>query len=123
MDLTRWESQMRKGNLELALMTLLMNEGEKYGLDIIASLKEKCGIEIVEGTLYPIMSRLQEDGLVVARWSTNNPGHPRKFYNVTKKGREAVAVMDAKLMEFIGRYEELKGARTVVRASRGRQSA
>lgn len=108
MDLERWESQMRKGNLELVLMTLLMNEGEKYGLDIISCLKERFEITVVEGTLYPIMNRMQEEGFVVARWELGHPGHPRKFYSITKKGKAAVAVMDEKLNEFIVRYNRVK---------------
>lgn len=118
MELDKWESQMRKGNLELVLMTLLMNEGEKFGLDIISCLKDKFELEIVEGTLYPIMNRLQEDGFVVARWSLNNPGHPRKFYNVTKKGKEAVALMDEKLNEFIKRYNNVKNGQAKLPVAR-----
>ncbi len=108
MDLGRWESQMRKGNLELVILTLLMNEGEKYGLDILACLRDKFAIEIIEGTLYPLMNRLQEDGLVIVRWELKSPGHPRKFYSVTKKGREAAALMDSKLSEFIACYNKVK---------------
>lgn len=107
MDLERWVSQMRKGSLELVLMALLMNEGEKYGLEIVACLKDKFGLAVVEGTLYPIMNRLQEDGLVVARWSLNNPGHPRKFFNITKKGRDAVEKMHAELNTYMAKLNRV----------------
>ena len=115
MDLESWEKQMRKGNLELVLMTLLMNEGEKYGLEVLACLKDKFAIEIVEGTLYPIMNRMQEEGFVVARWEMGHPGHPRKFYSVTKKGKAAVAAMDEKLNEFMRCYNNVKNGRAAAK--------
>ena len=107
MDLERWMSQMRKGSLELVLLALLMNEGEKYGLEIIACLKEKFDLIVVEGTLYPIMNRMQEEGFVIARWELGNPGHPRKFYNVTKKGKEAIGVMHAELGNYMAKLNRV----------------
>ena len=66
----KYEQQMKKGVLEMLVLRLL-SEGEKYGYQLISELKEKSGgmFLLKEGTLYPILYRMEDDGLVVSRWS------------------------------------------------------
>lgn len=89
--LERFEVEVKRGLMQVAVMCLL--ENEKYGYDIVKSLKDG-GLSIEEGTLYPILRRLEEEGLLSSRWETNGP-RPRKYYMITDYGRN----VRAKLLE------------------------
>ncbi len=78
------KSQMRKGTLEF-LILLVISRGEIYALDIIKELKEVHMI-VVEGTLYPLLSRLKREGLLEYSWKESQSGPPRKYYALTEKG-------------------------------------
>ena len=87
----KYEQQMKKGVLEMLVLQLL-SEREKYGYQLIAELKEKGGdiFCLKEGTLYPILYRLEDEGLIESRWSeAENRQPPRKYYLMTDKGRKA----------------------------------
>ena len=86
MDVESWKSQLRKGAAELAVLSVL-EEGEQYGLQILQSIRHGGGLEISEGTIYPLLNRLQRDGRVASRW-VEDPGasHPRKYYHLTDGG-------------------------------------
>lgn len=80
------KSQMRKGTLEF-LVLLVISKGEIYALDIMKALKEVDMI-VVEGTLYPLLSRLKRDGLLDYSWKESTSGPPRKYYSLTQKGQK-----------------------------------
>jgi PadR family transcriptional regulator, regulatory protein PadR len=80
------KSQMRKGTLEF-LVLLIISEGEVYALDILNKLK-KANMMVVEGTLYPLLSRLKRDEIVTYSWKESTSGPPRKYFMLTEKGRE-----------------------------------
>jgi PadR family transcriptional regulator PadR len=80
------ESQMRKGTLEF-LVLLIVADNEVYALDILKKLKE-ADMVVVEGTLYPLLSRLKREELVEYSWQESESGPPRKYYIITKKGTE-----------------------------------
>lgn len=85
----KYEGQMKKGLLDMLVLKLL-DEEEKYGYQIISELKEKSGDRFVlkEGTLYPILYRLEDEALVESRWSeAQGKKVPRKYYVITKKGQ------------------------------------
>ncbi len=84
-DLSNWESQVRKGLLELILLTLLQR-GERYGYELVRAAQEALGSSIIEGTIYPILTRLARDGLITHRWSTDDTAQPRKYYRLTPEG-------------------------------------
>lgn len=88
----KWKSQFRKGFLELCLLELLQARGQSYGLAMMEELKD-LGIEVSEGTLYPLLMRMTKDGSLVASWDTPDVGHPRKYYRITKEGTELLAAM------------------------------
>lgn len=93
----KYESQMKKGVLDMLVLKLLASE-EKYGYQIITELKEKSNNRFLlkEGTLYPILYRLEDDGLVVSRWSEAvGKKVPRKYYVITEKGRSSLAQISA----------------------------
>lgn len=86
MDLQSWKSQLRKGAAEFAVLALL-ESGERYGLEILDSVGSVGGLEISEGTIYPLLNRLQKDGKITSHW-VEDPGasHPRKYYRLTSEG-------------------------------------
>ena len=83
-----WIAQLRKGMLELCMLALLANE-ERYGYQIAQGLTESGALAVSEGTIYPLLSRLQREGLVEARWRESPAGPPRKYYHLTLAGRQA----------------------------------
>ena len=79
-------TQMYKGVLELALMSLL-SEGAQYGLRILDQLRDEAGLDLAEGTLYPLLHRLEKAGLIKAEWRHEaQASHPRKYYGLTEAG-------------------------------------
>ena len=87
-----WEAQVRKGCLELAILASLAR-GRLYGLDILRVLEHDAKLVLAEGTVYPILGRLKQDGLVESEWVEAEAGHPRKYYWLTGKGRERARSM------------------------------
>ncbi|HLY96955.1 MAG TPA: PadR family transcriptional regulator, partial [Sideroxyarcus sp.] len=97
----RWEAQLRKGCLELAILASLAR-GRLYGLEILKVLSSETKLTLAEGTVYPILSRLKQDGLVASEWVEAEAGHPRKYYWLTKKGRGRAEAMANAWTEFAG---------------------
>jgi len=85
MDIENSKAQMRKGVLELCILSILSG-GEKYPSDIIDELKE-AQLLIVEGTLYPLLTRLKNEGLLAYRWVESSSGPPRKYFTLTDSGK------------------------------------
>ena len=93
MKLENTKAQMRKGLLELCVLSIIA-EKEAYPSDIIKKLKESKLI-VVEGTLYPLLSRLKNAELLAYSWKESKSGPPRKYYTLTKQGEEFLnALMD-----------------------------
>ena len=90
--LAKWERQLRKGVLHLLVLSLLDRE-ETYGYKLIAGLSKQLGAEMAEGTIYPLLSRLQTDELISADWRIMDSGPARKYYRITNAGRELLAAM------------------------------
>lgn len=93
----RYEQQMKKGVLEMLVLKQLEKE-EKYGYQLISQLKEKSGgmFTLKEGTLYPILYRLEDDGLVVSRWSEPAGREvSRKYYGITPEGKKGLEELES----------------------------
>lgn len=88
MNLDNIKSQMRKGMLEFCVL-LLLRQGDAYASEIITRMKE-AHLIVVEGTLYPLLTRLKNDGLLAYRWEESPSGPPRKYYCLTSLGEEAL---------------------------------
>lgn len=84
-NLGQSESQMRKGVLVYAVL-LLLKDGKVYSSEIISSLRQ-AELIVVEGTLYPLLSRLAKDGLLAYEWQESEQGPPRKYYWLTPSGK------------------------------------
>ena len=79
--------QLRKGILELAVMGVLYHD-RHYGYSLVRVLSESGSIALKEGTIYPILARLDRDGLVRSEWVESDQGPPRKYYGLTLSGRQ-----------------------------------
>jgi PadR family transcriptional regulator, regulatory protein PadR len=88
----KWEVQLRKGCLELAILAALW-DGRRYGLEILRRLEEDSDLVVSEGTVYPLLSRLKALGLVRSEWVESESGHPRKYYALTPSGKQRAREM------------------------------
>jgi PadR family transcriptional regulator PadR len=88
----KWEIQLRKGCLELAILAALW-DGKLYGLEILRRLESGSDLIVSEGTVYPLLSRLKALGLVRSEWVESDAGHPRKYYALTPAGKQRVREM------------------------------
>ena len=88
----KWEVQLRKGSLELAILAALW-EGRLYGLEILRHLENNSDLIVVEGTVYPLLNRLRTLGLVESEWVESEFGHPRKYYRLTRSGKEMLEAL------------------------------
>jgi PadR family transcriptional regulator, regulatory protein PadR len=87
------KAQMRKGVLEYCILTI-MNQQDCYATDILRKLKD-ARLIVVEGTLYPLLTRQKNAGLLSYRWEESPQGPPRKYYKLTDTGREFLKDLDS----------------------------
>ena len=99
-------SQMRKGVLEYCILCILSKK-DAYASNIIDELKA-ANMIVVEGTLYPLLIRQKNQGLLTYRWEESTQGPPRKYYEITDKGRTQLAEMDAAWQEMVESIDTLK---------------
>ena len=86
------KSQMRKGILEYCILSII-NRQEVYTSDILEALR-KANLLVVEGTLYPLLSRLKNNGLLKYRWQESTDGPPRKYFTLTQEGEQLLKALD-----------------------------
>jgi PadR family transcriptional regulator PadR len=99
MDLENTKAQMRKGILEYCILSVL-SRNSCYASDIIKELKE-ARVIIVEGTLYPLLTRQKNGGLLSYRWEESQQGPPRKYYELTDAGKTYLADLDNSWQELV----------------------
>lgn len=85
MKIENTKAQMRKGVLEYCILSIL-RDGEAYTSDILETLKD-AKMLVVEGTIYPLLTRLKNAGLLAYRWEESTSGPPRKYYALTETGK------------------------------------
>ena len=100
------KAQLRKGILEYCILAILSRE-DSYAPKIIAELKQSEMI-VVEGTLYPILTRQKNAGLLTYRWEESPQGPPRKYYTLTEKGREYLASLDVAWEELVSQIRTIR---------------
>lgn len=106
MDLENTRSQMRKGILEYCILSII-DKHECYASDIIEEMK-KAKLIVVEGTLYPLLTRLKNAGLLNYKWEESKSGPPRKYYSLTQEGKQFIG-------ELTQTWEELSRAVNIIR--------
>ena len=97
---------MRKGVLEYCILSTL-RRNDAYASSLIGELKEAKMI-VVEGTLYPLLTRLKNQGMLSYRWEESPQGPPRKYYSLTEIGRMALAEMDSAWNDVVASVEYIK---------------
>ena len=108
------KAQMRKGILEYCTLAILAR-GDSYAPKIIAELKEAKMI-VVEGTLYPILTRQKNLGLLSYRWQESTQGPPRKYYSLTAEGEKHLALLDEAWDEMVTQIKIIRSGATAVEA-------
>ncbi len=93
------KAQMRKGVLELCILSIL-SQGDAYPTEIIEKLKET-KLVVVEGTLYPLLTRLKNTGLLTYRWEESTSGPPRKYYKLTEIGEQYLKEVQTSWFELV----------------------
>lgn len=106
MDLENTKAQMRKGILEYCILSVLSRDS-CYASDIIKELKE-AELIVVEGTLYPLLTRQKNAGLLSYRWEESQQGPPRKYYELTEAGKSYLAALDNSWMELIESVNKIR---------------
>ena len=99
MKVENTQAQMRKGILEYCILSILEKDSV-YASDIIKHLKE-AKVIVVEGTLYPILTRQKNAGLLGYRWEESTQGPPRKYYELTDQGKEFLTELDKSWAELV----------------------
>lgn len=88
----KWDSQLRKGTLELAILASLQDR-QVYGLELLKTLQQLATMQITEGTLYPLLDRLKREGLIAAEWFQEGDSRPRKYFQLTTAGTDKLALL------------------------------
>ena len=90
--LEKWKSQVKKGTLSFIVLNAISKK-ELYGYELIEIIKRSTAIEIAEGTLYPLMNRLNNEGMTTSKWVEQESGIPRKYYILTDEGKATLTLM------------------------------
>jgi PadR family transcriptional regulator, regulatory protein PadR len=106
MDLENNKAQMRKGILEYCILSVL-SRNSCYASDIIKELKE-AEVIVVEGTLYPLLTRQKNAGLLSYRWEESQQGPPRKYYELTDEGRKYLVDLDKSWQELVESVNQIR---------------
>jgi PadR family transcriptional regulator, regulatory protein PadR len=107
MNIDNTASQMRKGVLEFCILSII-KLGEAYQSDIIDMMKS-ANLHILEGTLYPLLTRLKNAEFLTYRWVESNSGPPRKYFSLTEKGAEFYKELESTWQELAGAVETITG--------------
>lgn len=105
MNIEKAKAQMRKGVLELCTLAIIA-EKDAYASDIIEKLKSS-DLIVVEGTLYPLLTRLKNEGLLQYRWEESTSGPPRKYYQLTDQGEKSLKVLKDAWTELTSAVEKI----------------
>jgi PadR family transcriptional regulator len=107
MNIDNTASQMRKGVLEFCILSII-KLGEAYPSDIIDKMKA-ANLNILEGTLYPLLTRLKNAEFLTYRWVESSSGPPRKYFSLTEKGADFYRELETTWQELANAVEELTG--------------
>lgn len=108
MNIDNTASQMRKGVLEFCILSII-KQGEAYPSDIIERMKS-ANLNILEGTLYPLLTRLKNAEFLTYRWIESNSGPPRKYFSLTEKGAAFYKELEATWNDLANAVKELSNA-------------
>ncbi len=101
-------TQLRKGVIEFCVLALLKDR-PRYGGELVQLLREREGLLVSEGTIYPLLSRMRAEGLVDTEWSETSGGHPRRYYRLSRAGQKAVVEFRSEWMNFRAAVDSIFG--------------
>lgn len=104
--LARWETQLRKGVLELVIL-LALTQREQYGFELITGIAKRSGLELSEGTVYPLLLRMAKEGMIQSRFAEGEGGAPRKYYSTTPHGGRMLEAMRVGWSRLVASLEAL----------------
>jgi PadR family transcriptional regulator PadR len=107
MNIENTKAQMRKGVLEFCILSIL-SHGDAYPTEIIDKMKE-AKLVVVEGTLYPLLTRLKNMGLLGYRWEESTGGPPRKYYKLTELGTQFLKELELTWNELVNAVNQTTG--------------
>ena len=90
-----WTVQLRKGILEFCVLSLIAGEEETYGYDLVRTLVAAPGLDASEGSIYPLLSRMRKQGLIVSRLEESSSGPARKYYRLSASGKARALAMQS----------------------------
>jgi PadR family transcriptional regulator PadR len=102
----KWNSQLRKGILDLIIL-LYLSKKEYYGYELISKIKDSLDLSLSEGTIYPLLNRLNHEKLIVSKWIEMERGIPRKYYSISEKGLETLKLMMEEWLKFSDQIAKL----------------
>jgi len=111
MELQNWQTQLRKGLLDIVVMNFLAR-GRCHGYEMVQELKKCRGLTLREGNIYPILARLQTDGLVESTTEAGSDGPPRKYFTITEQGRRILDQMNQHWDMIVGSVEQVRKGET-----------
>lgn len=109
MKIENTKAQMRKGVLEYCIL-LIMKEEPVYAVDVIKNLRE-ANLIVVEGTVYPLLTRLKNEGLLAYNWKESTQGPPRKYYEITEKGRTFLEELEGSWLALVSAVNSARNQR------------
>lgn len=107
LKLNNWQTQLRKGLLDIVILNLL-SHGRYHGYEMVQILKKIEGLKIREGNIYPILARLQTDGLVSSDCEPSRDGPPRKYFKLTALGQRSLEDMNAHWHQITESIEQIR---------------
>lgn len=108
MDKLEWLSQVKRGILEYSIL-ILISKNSMYGYELISKLNQSEALSTSEGTIYPLLRRLEKDSLIKSSWQDTTPGTPpRKYYSLTPNGREMLNIMHCEWGKLVDSIEQIK---------------
>jgi PadR family transcriptional regulator PadR len=107
LNLNNWQTQLRKGLLDTVILNLLQH-GQCHGYDMVQTLKQINGLKIREGNIYPILARLQTDGMVTSYTEASRDGPPRKYFKLTEAGEKILFDMNAHWDQIIESIQNIR---------------
>ncbi|MCL2141300.1 MAG: PadR family transcriptional regulator [Methanimicrococcus sp.] len=113
MEKTEWLSQVKRGILEYSTMLLIKNKSI-YGYELIASLNKHDILSTSEGTLYPLLKRIEKENLITATWKETAPGTPpRKYYDLTEDGHLFLDMMNHEWNNLVSAISQIKNEKEI----------
>ncbi len=99
-----WDTQLKKGMLPVFVL-LTLKKKEYYGYELIEELKSSAGLEVTESTIYPLLTRLMNEGLLIHKWVEQPSGIPRKYYSLSVEGNKKLQEMKFIIKTTISKIE------------------